>query len=255
MKKEPFTLEFNRLIQGFINKSAPSLVTVEQDFYKRILNFFVIGDSYYFVINHQNFTIEFVSKEVENVLGYPPGDYNMQLLNETIHPDDRSWFLAFGNYLIDFFSQLPVKKLTKYKVRYDIRVRKKNGDFTRMLYQGILIEHDDNGGFLRTLSVLTDISYLKQEGVPVLSFIGIDDEPSYYDVAKNNIYIESKDALTSREKQVLKLLIEGKLSKEISGILKISKQTVDTHRKNMLHKKKLNNTGELIGKAIRHGWI
>ena len=49
--------------------------------------------------------------------------------------------------------------------------------------------------------------------------------------------------------------MEGKLSKEISDILNISKQTVDTHRKNMVHKKHLNNTGELIGKAIRNGWI
>jgi len=255
MKKEPFILEFNKLIQGFINKSAPSRLKPEYNFYAKILDFFLLGDSYYFIINHQNFTIEFVSKDVVDVLGYSPSDYNMQLLNESIHPDDRSWFLAFGGYLIDFFSHLPVQKLIKYKVRYDMRVRKKNGDFTRILYQGILLEHDENGGFLRTLNILTDITYLKQEGIPVLSFIGMDGEPSYYDVAKNNIYIESKEELTSREKQVLKLLIEGKLSKEISSILKISKQTVDTHRKNMLHKKKLSNTGELIGKAIRHGWI
>jgi DNA-binding CsgD family transcriptional regulator len=53
----------------------------------------------------------------------------------------------------------------------------------------------------------------------------------------------------------LTLLMEGRLSKEISQILKISKQTVDTHRKNMLGKKKLSNTSELVGKAIRHGWI
>jgi len=71
---------------------------------------------------------------------------------------------------------------------------------------------------------------------------------------KNN-FIESKEGLTQREKQILKLLIEGKLSKEISSILHISKQTVDTHRKNMLRKNNLNNTGELIGKAIRYGWI
>jgi DNA-binding CsgD family transcriptional regulator len=83
----------------------------------------------------------------------------------------------------------------------------------------------------------------------------MDGEPSYFDVTSKNIFVESNDDLTRREKQVLKLLIEGKLSKEISGILKISKQTVDTHRKNMLHKKKLGNTGELIGKAIRYGWI
>jgi len=83
----------------------------------------------------------------------------------------------------------------------------------------------------------------------------MDGEPSYIDVGGQNIFIESKEELTIREKQVLKLLIEGKLSKEISDILNISKQTVDTHRKNMLRKKNVSNTGELIGKAIRYGWI
>lgn len=101
----------------------------------------------------------------------------------------------------------------------------------------------------------TDISYLKQSTKPVLSFIGMDGEPSFIDAGGDNIFIESKNDLTQREKQILTLLIEGKQSKEISSILNISKQTVDTHRKNMLHKKELNTTGELIGKAIRNGWI
>lgn len=86
----------------------------------------------------------------------------------------------------------------KYKVRYDIRFRKKNGNYARILYQGILLEHDGNGRFLRTLSVHSDITYLKHEGKPVLSFIGMDDEPSYQDVASNNIFIESKEDLTTR---------------------------------------------------------
>ena len=83
----------------------------------------------------------------------------------------------------------------------------------------------------------------------------MDGEPSYIDVGSKNIFIESKEELTAREKQILQLLIEGKLSKEIGIILNISKQTVDTHRKNMLHKNNLSNTSELIGKAIRYGWI
>lgn len=143
----------------------------------------------------------------------------------------------------------------KYKVRYDIRFRKKNGDYARILYQGVLLEYDRSGRFLRTLSVHSDITYLKQEGKPVLSFIGMDGEPSYFDVASKNIFIESKEELTRRERQVLLLLIDGKLSKEISHALNISKQTVDTHRKNMLRKKQLSNTGELVGKAIRYGWV
>lgn len=118
-----------------------------------------------------------------------------------------------------------------------------------------MLEHDENGRFLRTLSIHTDITYLKQEGKPVLSFIGMDGEPSYRDVASKNTFTESKEELTRRKKEVLTLLIEGKFSKEISSILRISKQTVDTHRKNMLHKKNLSNTGELISKAIRYGWL
>jgi DNA-binding CsgD family transcriptional regulator len=255
MLKESFNVEFNKLIKGLSNESAPSMLKLEQDFYKKLLNFFLIGDSYYFIINHQSLAFELVSKEVEDVLGYHPFEFNIPFMNAKIHPDDRSWFLAFGTSIVDFFRKLSIDKMMKYKVRYDIRFRKLNGDYARILYQGILLEHDDQGRFLRTLSVHTDITYLKQEGIPMLSFIGMDGEPSFFNVPLGNIYVETKEELTHREKQVLKLLIEGKLSKEISHILKISKQTVDTHRKNMLHKNNLINTSELIGKAIRYGWI
>ena len=74
-------------------------------------------------------------------------------------------------------------------------------------------------------------------------------------MAENDVFTETKECPTKREKQGLALLIEGKLSKEIAKILKISKQTVDSHRKNMPHKNNLLNTGELIGKSIRYGRI
>jgi DNA-binding CsgD family transcriptional regulator len=255
MKLEPFNLAFNKVFKRLSNESSPGLLNAKLDFYKKLWNFFLIGDSYYFILNHQTLQFELVSKEVEEVMGYHPDEFNIQFMNGKIHPDDRSWFLAFGNSIADFFSKLTLDKLLKYKIRFDIRFRKKNGDYARILYQGVMLEHDKNGKFLRSLSTHTDITYLKQEGKPVLSFIGIDGEPSYRDVAPDNLFIESREELTRREKQVLQLLIEGKLSKEISSILKISKQTVDTHRKNMLHKKDLRNTGELVGKAIRFGWV
>jgi DNA-binding CsgD family transcriptional regulator len=50
-------------------------------------------------------------------------------------------------------------------------------------------------------------------------------------------------------------LLEGKISKEIAGILHISKQTVDTHRRNMLLKNGLVNTNELISTALKQGWL
>jgi DNA-binding CsgD family transcriptional regulator len=255
MKQEPFNYEFSKMMKWLGTDSIPSQLKFDADYYKKFFSFFLLGDSYYFIINHHTLKMEYVSKEIETVMGYLPSKFEIPFMNDQIHPEDRSWFLAIGSSMIDFFSQLPMEKLMKYKVRYDIRFRKKNGNYARILYQGVLLEHDQNGRFLRTLSVHTDITYLKQEGKPVLSFIGMEGEPSYFDVASKNIFIESRDELTRRERQILTLLIEGKLSKEISQILSISKQTVDTHRKNMLHKKQLNNTGELVGKAIRYGWI
>ena len=43
------------------------------------------------------------------------------------------------------------------------------------------------------------------------------------------MFKESNDDLSKREKQILMLLIEGRLSEEIGSFLHISKQTVDTH--------------------------
>jgi DNA-binding CsgD family transcriptional regulator len=196
-----------------------------------------------------------VSKSVKDIMGYESSELSIPFLNGKIHPEDFPWFLTFGNIIIRFFSQLSLEKLMKYKVRYDFRLKKNNGEYARILYQGILIEHDNDGKFLRTLNVHTDITYLKQEGKPTISMIGLDGEPSYIDLGTDNMFKESNDDLSKREKQILMLLIEGRLSKKIGSFLHISKQTVDTHRKNMLHKKHLSNTGELIGKAIRYGWI
>jgi DNA-binding CsgD family transcriptional regulator len=251
-----FKEKFEQAFQWYGNKTsvaAPALI--EMELYKKFWDFFQIGDSYYFIINHNTLSFEFVSKEITEIMGYFPSEFDIPFSINIIHPEDRVWFLSIGQGIIDFFSHLPVNKLMKYKVRYDIRMQKKNGEYARVLYQGILLEHDTEGKFLKSLCIHTDISFLEHEGKPVLSFIGMDDEPSFRDVAFKKIFIENREDLTDREKEVLKLIIEGKLSKEIGSILKISKQTVDTHRKNMLRKKNLTNTGELIGKAIRLGWI
>ena len=143
----------------------------------------------------------------------------------------------------------------KYKIRYDFRVKKKNGDYIRVLHQSIVIEHGENGEIIRTLAVHTDINHLKPDGKPILSFIGLDGEPSYINVDVEKVFAVTKEFLSRREKQVLKLLIEGKLSKEISDLLHISKETVDKHRKNMITKNNLSNTAELVATAIKKGWI
>jgi DNA-binding NarL/FixJ family response regulator len=63
------------------------------------------------------------------------------------------------------------------------------------------------------------------------------------------------DRLTPREKQVFKLLAEGKTSREISKYLTISLKTAMTHRTNIMEKLNMHSRSELIRYAVRKAII
>lgn len=58
--------------------------------------------------------------------------------------------------------------------------------------------------------------------------------------------IVSKFRLSRQEKEIIKLIIDGKTSNEIAFLLSISKTTVDTHRKNINRKLEISNSSSLI---------
>jgi two-component system response regulator NreC len=60
------------------------------------------------------------------------------------------------------------------------------------------------------------------------------------------------DALTRREKEIVRLVVEGLSNKEIAEKLFISIRTVDSHKTNILQKLKLKSTVELVKFAIRN---
>ncbi|MFN3477646.1 MAG: response regulator [Candidatus Methylomirabilales bacterium] len=66
---------------------------------------------------------------------------------------------------------------------------------------------------------------------------------------------EAYDDLTDREREVLRLIAEGKTSKEIAELLSLSVHTVERHRQNIMGKLRLHNRAELIRYAIRKGLI
>jgi len=63
------------------------------------------------------------------------------------------------------------------------------------------------------------------------------------------------DLLTSREREVLQMLAEGKTNKEIAGVLNLSVYTVDAHRGRIMEKLNLHSINELVRFAVRKGLI
>ncbi len=67
--------------------------------------------------------------------------------------------------------------------------------------------------------------------------------------------VPAAQVLSFREKEVLKLIAEGKSSKEIAGMLYISARTVERHRANIMEKLGLKGTADLTKYALTKGYI
>lgn len=61
--------------------------------------------------------------------------------------------------------------------------------------------------------------------------------------------------LTSRERQVLQLIAEGKTNRQIADQLKLAVKTVDTHRTRLMRKLDIHNQTDLVKYALRRGII
>jgi DNA-binding NarL/FixJ family response regulator len=78
-------------------------------------------------------------------------------------------------------------------------------------------------------------------------------------VVKNYITLMEKNdssafsTLTSREREVLQLLVEGRTAKEIAGQLRLSLKTIETHRQQLMDKLNIHNIAQLTKYAIREG--
>ena len=68
-------------------------------------------------------------------------------------------------------------------------------------------------------------------------------------------FVDSYELLTSREKEILQLLVQGKSNKEIATLWNLSPYTVETHRRNLHEKLNLRNFADLVLYAVRKGII
>lgn len=66
---------------------------------------------------------------------------------------------------------------------------------------------------------------------------------------------QRSSALTTRELQVLQLIVDGKSNKEIAEQLELSPNTVGVHRANIMQALGIHNTAGLVAYAIRNGLV
>ena len=102
------------------------------------------------------------------------------------------------------------------------------------------------------INAVTAVSEGKAFFSPAISKMLVED---YMRQMQDRQVEDSFELLTTREREVLQLLAEGRSNKEVAAILNLSLYTVETHRGNILQKLNLHSVAELILYAIRKGVI
>jgi len=194
----------------------------------------------------------FNSSNLGTALGYSPqeienGEENF--LDAKIHPDDLIGLLQNGIILLKLYFNFSIEEKLNHKLVSEYRILNAANNYVRVIEQQQVLELDKNGNLWLGLSIF-DISP-NQKNMDE----GIKSEMLNFRTGKITPFIEQlteiTNPLTKREIEILKLVKEGFLSKEISDKLTISFHTVNTHRQRVIEKLGVNNSMEAVALASK----
>jgi DNA-binding NarL/FixJ family response regulator len=99
------------------------------------------------------------------------------------------------------------------------------------------------------------IDAILQGRIYVSRFLAEESRHDWAQIRRGKRVLSDNEPLTVREREVLKLIAEGKSSKEIGELLCISVRTVERHRANVMGKLNVNRTVDLVKYAFRKGYV
>ena len=134
---------------------------------------------------------------------------------EIMHPGDIHYGLLVRKKIYSLLSSFSAEEKMKHKMVHEMRVKNVRGEYIRIIEQ--------------------------EQATGEQIFIDLSDT--------------LEEPLTNRELNVLQLMKQGLLSKEITNSLNISINTINTHRQNILLKLKANNSIEAVNIAQRLGLL
>jgi PAS domain S-box-containing protein len=211
--------------------------------------------------------ILYVSKRFETITGYQCRAFNRDGLSfwfPLIHPADMQGVtaaIARAHHELATQDPRPSKPL-----RLDSRIKRSDGAWVWIRELKFIISYKD-GKKNHILGCLQDITAQKEaEAGAVEDLLAkerdtnalLDAALSYQGNESSRRSLETSGnrlRVSARERQVLELVAAGHSSKQIADRLSISENTVETHRRNLLKKFKVNNSAGLITEARRLNFI
>jgi len=200
----------------------------------------------------------FYSPDFGSLLGYNSTyirEKGPDFWDSKIHPDDFIAIMENGISILKLFFQFSADEKVNYKLINEYRILNAENNYVRIIEQHQALEIDKKGNIWLTLSII-DLSPnqdVTEEFKSLLHNFRTGSIIPFRDQTKK--FEPIGFALSKREIQILQLIKEGFLSKEISSNLNISLHTVNTHRQHVLEKLGVNNSMEAVLYASRLGLL
>lgn len=117
---------------------------------------------------------------------------------------------------------------------------------------GYLLKDTDKNEFIRAIKQIhSGTKYFSGAVSNVLAKQLLKGKPS----AKVRTPVKDKYNLTKKEKEILRLIIDGKQNKDIADTFEKSVRTIETHRFNIMKKLGVNNGVDMVNKAMKENLV
>lgn len=213
-----------------------------------------ISHSCLFTVDVYKERYDFASDGFADIFGYNRSHIRTiekqgDLLEDRIHPDDRDRMLDLQIRHSRFIYSLPEERRNDFRNIYQFRMLNARGQYINVVSRNLVAQQDRNGKAWIVMGVM-DIAP-DQTPQDTVKYSVLDMKSGELVSIFNN----DNQSLTKREIEILQLIRQGLLSKEIADRLNISIYTVNNHRKNILTKLNANNAIEAINLVNKEGVI
>ncbi len=209
-------------------------------------------DSTFFcVTNTQELTFEYVSKNVISCLGIGQKELKnggMKEFWERIHPEDvDGWLKALADLMEFTMGKLSPEQRQRMSYTWNYRLKNAEDVYVNVIQNTTPLVFNSKGKPIVGMAHYTILH--EKLVIPLTATAKLLNENNTYETLFFGNYSQKllSDEISSRERDIIRLLVCNLSSKEIGERLHISSSTVDTHRRNILKKLQLNSTGELVG--------
>lgn len=246
MKIEKINSIYDKIFETYPN------VEIEEHIKKLIeLDYFYpYNATFYCITNTVNKNFEYISKNFKACTGLDKDKMmsgGMDYYWSLFHPEDINlWIKSLQDLMVFTMTELNDSQRKRMSYTWNYRIKCANDSYVNIVQNTTPLQFDNTNKPIIGLAHYTVLHGAIHMDI-CASAKYLNDNNEYETLYYNNLSNSNLlDAISNRERDVVRLLIVKNTSDQIAQKLNISKHTVDTHRRNILKKLNLNSTFELV---------